>query len=79
MSVVNASTECPLSDREQLHNIVLYGLTWGMIYLAAPVLYVGLTQTSLLEQLGYSNTICNLPNSIYMWFAPITCGLHRRL
>ena len=70
MSVVNASTECPLSDREQSYNIVLYGLTWGMIYLAAPVLYVGLTQASLLKQLGYSNTICNLPSSIYMWFAP---------
>ncbi len=70
MPKVNASTECPLSDRQQAHNVMLYGLTWGMIYLAAPVLYIGLTQASLLDQLGYSNTISNLPGAVYLWFSP---------
>ena len=46
---MNASTECPLSDRKQSSNVVLYGLTWVMIYLAAPVLYIGLTE---MQELG---------------------------
>ena len=70
MPTVNASTECPLSDHQQAHNVMLYGLTWGMIYLAAPVLYIGLTQASLLQQLGYNEFTCNLPGSIYLWFSP---------
>ena len=49
MPTVNASTECPLSDRQQAHNVMLYALTWGMIYMAAPVLYIGLTE---MQELG---------------------------
>src|SRR4051812_34466705 len=46
--------DCPLSAREQTRNLVLYGINVTLVYLAAPVVYVGLMQAALLEKLGAS-------------------------
>jgi len=39
----------PLSDRDQTHNLVLYASNISLIYLSAPVLYVGIVQAALCE------------------------------
>jgi hypothetical protein len=63
-------SDCPLSDREQTRNLLIYGTNVSLIYLAAPVLYVGLTQAALCERLGASKTIANLPATVYFWLTP---------
>lgn len=39
----------------------------GLIYLAGPVLYVGNLDAVLLNKLGYSNEVANLPAAAFMW------------
>src|SRR5262249_3091311 len=63
--------DCPLSPRQQIRNLVIYGVNETLIYLAAPVLYVGITQGALLKRLGASNTIANLPSTVYFWATPL--------
>lgn len=63
--------DCPLAVPLQQRNILLYGLLWAFIYLAAPVVYVGVTHSSFLKQLGQSDTTCNLPASMYQWVAAL--------
>jgi len=59
----------PLSDRDQTHNLVLYASNISLIYLSAPVLYVGIVQAALCERLGASDTISNLPSTAYLGLA----------
>jgi MFS family permease len=66
-----AAGNCPLTAREQTRNLVIYGINVSLIYLAAPVLYVGLTQAALCEKLGTSETVANLPASVYFWLTPL--------
>jgi hypothetical protein len=63
--------DCPLSTREQTRNLVLYGINVSLVYLAAPILYVGSNQAALFERLGQSTMVCNLPASLYFWMTPI--------
>src|SRR5512134_3644506 len=58
---------CPLSHQEQTRNVLIYAANWALIYLASPVAYVGVTQATLLKRLGFSDTTCNLPASVYLW------------
>ena len=51
----------PLTGREQTRNIVTFASVLGLNYLAAPVLYVGLVQASLLDKLGASKALSNAP------------------
>ena len=62
--------DCPLSDREQTRNIILFALIWGLYYFAAPVLYVGLVQAALCDKLGATKATSNLPSSVYLWMTP---------
>ena len=64
--------DCPLSAREQTRNLVLFGATISLIYLASSSLYVGLVQAALLDQLGASKTRANLPTTLYFWAMPLT-------
>jgi MFS family permease len=59
----------PLSDRDQTRNLVLYASNISLIYLSAPVLYVGIVQAALCERLGASDTISNLPSTAYLGLA----------
>ena len=52
---------CPLTDREQTRNILLFASVQGLNYLAAPVLYVGLVQAALFDKLGASKALSNVP------------------
>src|SRR5262245_7817519 len=60
----------PEDDR---HNGWVFTLCYALIYLSAPVLYVGVVQAALCDKLGASATIANLPASAYLFgsFAPI--------
>jgi hypothetical protein len=66
-----ATPDCPLTPRQQTRNILLYSTNVGLIYLAAPVVYVGLTQAALCEKLGATRTIANLPSSVYFFLTPL--------
>lgn len=65
------TAERPLAHREQTRNIVLFALNVGLIYLAAPVTYVSLVHGGLLNRLGFSDTIANLPAGVYLWTTPL--------
>ncbi|HMC64161.1 MAG TPA: MFS transporter, partial [Gemmataceae bacterium] len=64
-------TDCPLSTGRQTRNLIVYSVNVGLIYLGASVLYVGLAQAALLDKLGASKTIANLPSSAYFWMTPV--------
>lgn len=82
-------TLCPLTWPQQRRNLVLFALGIGMNYLAAPVLYVGITQSSLVDKLGGSTKTANLPATIffamtaipalYAWMWPGVAALKRNL
>lgn len=59
--------DCPLSVRQQNWNLVRFAVHMGLIYLAAPVAYVGEVDAILLNKLGYSDKVANLPAAAFMW------------
>ena len=63
--------DCPLSSPLQIRNVLLFSTNVGLIYLAAPVLYVGITQAALFDQLKTDKTVANLPVSIYFLTTPL--------
>ncbi len=80
---------CPLSWPEQRRNLVLFASCTGMQYLAAPVLYVGITQASLCDRLGADARTSNLPGTLFFamtaipaiiaWWSPRVASLKRNL
>ena len=62
---------CPLNHREQTRNLVLFGVNTGLFYLAAPVLLVGNLQAAVCEKLHASDTVANLPSSMYLVMASL--------
>ena len=63
--------DCGLTVREQTQNLLVFAANMGLGYLAAPVVYVGLTQAALLEALGHDNATSNLPSSVVMCLTPV--------
>ncbi|MFV1966386.1 MAG: MFS transporter [Pirellulaceae bacterium] len=63
------AVEVNLEDHLQRRNIVLYVFKWCLIYLAAPVLYIGFVQAGLCKRLGASDFVANLPSSAYLLLA----------
>src|SRR4051794_4332491 len=63
-------TDCPLSQGEQTRNLVLFSVNKALIYLGAPVLYIGLTQAALCKSLGANATLANLPSTVYKAMTP---------
>jgi hypothetical protein len=64
-----AAVEVRLGDHLQRRNVVLYVLKWCLVYLAAPVLYVGFVQAGLCKRLEASDFVANLPSSAYLLLA----------
>ena len=56
---------CPLSSGRQTLNIVLFASNVALVYLASPVLYVGITAPSLCQRLDASRAVANLPTTAY--------------
>jgi hypothetical protein len=65
-----APPDCPLPTGQQTRNLVLFGINVGLIYLAAPVLYVGITQAALCEKLEADKTVSNWPSAVYSLTTP---------
>jgi hypothetical protein len=80
---------CPLSWPEQRRNLIVFAACTGIQYLAAPVLYVGITQASLCDHLGADARTANLPATLYFamtampaliaWLSPQVSSLQRNL
>lgn len=51
---------------DERRNAWVFTVCYVFIYLAAPVLYVGVIQAALLDKLGTSKTLASLPASTYM-------------
>ncbi|RLS86376.1 MAG: hypothetical protein DWI06_00050, partial [Planctomycetota bacterium] len=60
------STPFPLEPRLQNRNALIYAAQISMTYLGAPALYIGFVQAGLCKHLDTSNTIANLPSTIYL-------------
>lgn len=80
---------CALSWPEQRRNLILFAVCTGTQYLAAPVLYVGITQASLCDRLGADARTSNLPGTLFFamtampalfaWLSPRVSSLRRNL
>lgn len=80
---------CPLSWPEQRRNLILFACCTGMQYLAAPALYVGITQAPLCKMLGADTRTANLPATLFFamtampaviaWLSPRVASLKRNL
>ena len=66
---METAVEVNLEDHLQRRNFVLYVFKWSLIYLAAPVLYIGFVQAGLCKRLGASDFVANLPSSAYLLLA----------
>ena len=68
-----AGAECNLELRYQNRNALIYAAQISLIYLAAPALYVGFVQAGLCKHLHTSDTIANLPSTVFlaMAWAPV--------
>lgn len=71
--VVNVTPgEAPeLSDYAQRRNSLVFILNTSIGYFVAPVFYIGVLHAAVLSSLKYSDTIANLPESVYMWMLPL--------
>ena len=58
----------PASAGQRL-NVLLFSGCVALQYLSAPVIYVGITQSSLLDQLGANATVANLPAASFFVMA----------
>ncbi|MDI1334932.1 MAG: hypothetical protein PSU94_02010 [Lacunisphaera sp.] len=61
------SGHCGLEPRLQNRNALIYAAQVSLIYLSAPALYVGLVQAGLCKHLHTSDTIANLPSTVFLF------------
>lgn len=65
MASIPPSTDHPLTVAQQNRNVFVFAACTCLQYLAAPVLYVGMTQATLCENLGAKPDIANLPETAF--------------
>src|SRR5689334_11340722 len=65
------SPACLLNNRQQKKNIAIYAACFWLMYLGAPVFYVGLTQAALCDKLEASALVANLPGSAFLWMSAV--------
>ncbi len=86
---LDSPATCPLTWPEQRRNLILFAACTGTQYLAAPVLYVGITQAALCDRLGADARTSNLPATLFFamtatpalfaWLSPGVSSLKRNL
>jgi hypothetical protein len=59
-----------LSESAQRWNSLVFILNTSIGYLVAPVFYVGVLHAAILSSRNYSDTVANLPESVFMWMTP---------
>lgn len=75
MTADRGANSLDLPVRHQLRNIAVYVASMWLIYLAAPVLYVGITHAALCNALGASAAVANLPNSASFWMTALPIAI----
>ena len=65
MASIPSSAEHPLTVAQQNRNVFVFAACTCLQYLAAPVLYVGMTQATLCAKLGASPDVANLPETAF--------------
>ena len=68
-SVPPVPAEFPVSERDQLRNVILFGVNTGLMFLGSAVLNVGRVHAPVCKYLGASDLVCNLPSSAYLLMA----------
>ena len=66
-----AGDGCPLPRSAQTRNLLIFAANWGLVYLAAPVTYVGFVQSALLSRLEFGPIAANVPLAVYLLTAPV--------
>src|SRR5262245_29981083 len=82
------SDDCPLTRRQQTRNLLIFAACISLNYLTAPVSYVSV-QPGLCRKLGASDTVANMPLTLYLafplvavvlaWAVPYVSWLRRNL
>jgi hypothetical protein len=57
------------SERDQRRNTLIYAAQISIAYFAAPALYIGFMQASLCKRLETSDTVANLPSTVFLSMA----------
>jgi hypothetical protein len=70
-SVGTGAPEVAVPERAQRINSLIFIVNNSINFLTAPVLYVGVLHAAILKGAGASDTLANLPSSIYSWMTPI--------
>ena len=60
-------SSCQLEPHLQNRNAFIYAAQVSLIYLSAPALYVGFVQAGLCKRLHTSDTIANLPSTVFLF------------
>src|SRR4051794_25771500 len=68
--VADASPDCPLTEREQVRNMILFAISTSLLYLSSPVTFA-VVHAPLCERLGAPAKIANLPTSAYLLMAAV--------
>ena len=63
--------EFSVSDSAQFRNGLVFMICMSLIYLIAPVTYVGVLHATILDSLEASDTVANLPEAVYLWMMPL--------
>ncbi len=66
---VAADDPALLSEGDQRRNALIYAAQISITYFAAPAIYIGFMQASLCKRLETSDTIANLPSTVYLAMA----------
>src|SRR5438552_12958890 len=89
MATAALTSDHPLTVARQTRNLILFSACTCLQYLAAPVLYVGMTQASLCKRVGATPKVANLPEMAFFvmtvtpvllaWWLPGVAFLKRML
>jgi MFS family permease len=67
-----------VTEPDQNRNTLVYAAIIAMVYLTAPTLYVGAVQATLCKRLETSDTLANVPSTVYLamaWFPVVVAWL----
>lgn len=70
-SSLSPDDDCPLPPAAQRCNMLCFGGIWALYYLAAPVVYVGITHANLVKGLGGTTEQANFPGACYNWMTAL--------
>lgn len=68
---MNDVSEASIPVADQKRNGLVFMIATSMIYLIAPVTYVGVLHATILDSLKASNRVANLPEAVYLLVTPL--------